>query len=239
MSSSEAAAAAEPETTITLLKREPGSMQRSHLQRVLGRIDDECIDLVGLRLVYPDWKQAAAIGDAATFAPRAGKASLVLGLRAIGARERWLAAVGPEDPFVARQTDPRSLRALLGTSREENLLACDRGGSGWGKHALPLYFGGRVTPAPRDPAEALDVAAAGGSPALLPALVPLMESTAMLLLTPSPPSAMQACLHAAVSRGFAVRGFGRLDGLTADEVSLKRLPDESPWLQFTGECQRF
>ena len=56
------------------------------------------------------------------------------------AAPRWLAAVGPEDPLLARQTDPRSLRALLGTDREDNVCTVSRAGSGFAeKHALPLY----------------------------------------------------------------------------------------------------
>jgi hypothetical protein len=30
-----------------------------------------------------------------------------------------------------------------------------------------------------------------------------------------------------------------LDTVIRHKVSLERLPDESPWVQFTSECQRF
>lgn len=47
---------------------------------------------------------------------------LALALRGHDAISRWAEEVGPEDPLVARRTDPGSLRARLGLDRRRNLL---------------------------------------------------------------------------------------------------------------------
>jgi len=47
---------------------------------------------------------------------------LVLILNKAGAIDAWLRLLGPEDPVVARETKPRSLRALLGTDLVHNGL---------------------------------------------------------------------------------------------------------------------
>jgi len=45
-----------------------------------------------------------------------------MALRGFKAIHRWADAIGPEDPVLARCTDPYSLRAILGISREKNLV---------------------------------------------------------------------------------------------------------------------
>ena len=133
------------ETTVSVLKRDPTTIQRSHLHRILSRIDEEGLDLVGLRIFYPSTRQSVAIDEASTWSPRPLTPSLALAVRGVGAQGRWASAVGPDDPLVARKTDPRSLRATLGTDRDDNVLTCARvGGASWSTHEMPLYFGGRI-----------------------------------------------------------------------------------------------
>jgi hypothetical protein len=52
--------------------------------------------------------------------------TLAVALRGPDAAGVWAEAVGPEDPAVARQTDPDSLRAALGVDRARNLVAVSR-----------------------------------------------------------------------------------------------------------------
>ena len=180
-------------------------------EQVLARVAEESLDLVGLRIVWPSWAQSTDIDTHTTYAPPRGKACLVLALRGIGAGPRWLAAVGPEDPLVARQTDPRSLRALLGTDRDDNVCTVSRAGSGFAeKHALPLYFGGRLPKPPSDSAAAGFMANNNGSlngVAPLPAVVGFPPASVLLLTSPAPGSAVAGCLRACHNRGCTVQAY--------------------------------
>lgn len=217
-SSTEACLEGAVETTVSVMKREPGSMQRSHLHRVLSRVDDEGLDLVGLRMFYPTTMQSATIADAATWAPLPQTASLVLAVRGVGAVARWQKAVGPDDPLVARKTDPRSLRATLGADRDDNLLTCARPGASWSKHELPLYFGGRVpTVLTRDGAEVAASRLAEMQAGQLPGLATFQSASALLLFSPSAGASVGGCLAAAAARGLTVQAMTRT-AVPASEV---------------------
>ena len=125
---------------------------------ILNRVLQLGLDFAGIRLLYPktpvrdDMTSAAAA--AATTKPlrsplevlNADGPVLVLALRGTLARTIWLDAVGPSDPALARQTDPKSLCALYGgASRDDCALICPRNASRVSM-ALCRWFGGRVPP---------------------------------------------------------------------------------------------
>eukprot|EP00965_Chrysotila_dentata_P151505 5007012-Pleurochrysis_carterae.AAC.1 len=56
--------------------------------------------------------------------------------------ERLLSSLGPADPQLAARTDPASVRALLGTSREHNVCCTCRHAHS-GKRSAAFFFGGR------------------------------------------------------------------------------------------------
>ncbi len=129
---------------------------------VLHRVIQEGLDLSGVRLVYPT-------EDMSPLPPNLSSKSqgsfilthedeiyqdlrrinevgptLALGLRGAIARTRWLDAVGPSDPQLARRTDPKSLMALFGgKSREQATIYCPRQPSRV-NHEMCIWFGGRV-----------------------------------------------------------------------------------------------
>lgn len=131
---------------------------------VLHRVIQEGLDLSGIRLLYSTEDmsplphnlagkmQNAATGNKIaedqisvdlkrinTVGP-----TLAIGLRGNVARTRWLDAVGPSDPQLARRTDPKSLMALFGgVSRDEATIYCPRQPSRV-SHEMCMWFGGRV-----------------------------------------------------------------------------------------------
>ena len=76
--------------------------------------------------------------------PLQGGAVSCLVIRGRDAITRWHAVQGPDDPVVARVTDPHSLRAQLGgASRTENVLTCSHSAQA-AMRELAYLFGGRL-----------------------------------------------------------------------------------------------
>lgn len=71
---------------------------------------------------------------------------LAVALRGVDGVARWRAVVGPEDPELARITDPGSLRATLGgAARADNALTASASPDAAARE-VALLFGGRVGP---------------------------------------------------------------------------------------------
>lgn len=69
---------------------------------------------------------------------------LAVALRGTDGVARWRAAVGPEDPELARITDPKSLRATLGgMDRADNALTVSASLDAAARE-VALLFGGRI-----------------------------------------------------------------------------------------------
>ena len=132
-----------------------------NMNGVLHRVIQEGLDLSGVRLLYPTEDMSPLPSNVskpqqdviATQDERLRQdlnrinevgPTLALGLRGAMARTRWLDAVGPSDPQLARRTDPKSLMALFGgSSRDEATIYCPRQPSRV-KHEMSIWFGGRV-----------------------------------------------------------------------------------------------
>lgn len=152
-----------PQTTVSLLPA--ATFVRSGLVlNVLRRASEEQFDLVGLRLVYADTEDLRRSGGehvllscssppqrpAYVSTPLEGRFPvLVIALRRPAAIATWCAVVGPEDPVIARKTDPCSLRALYGTTRGDTLLSYSRSPAQAHTH-LACWFGRRFTPPQSD-----------------------------------------------------------------------------------------
>lgn len=81
----------------------------------------------------------------------------VIALRRASAIATWSAVVGPEDPTIARRTDPKSIRALLGKEREDSIMVSSRSLTQARQH-LAVCFGRRFfmsADGPADPASLL------------------------------------------------------------------------------------
>ena len=104
----------------------PEGLAKGALGPVLARAAQENLDLTSIRLVFPSKKHYERSRSFTVSVVPGGCPILVLGFRGFRAVERWSLAVGPEDPAVAKRTDPNSLRALYGTDRKRNLLTNSR-----------------------------------------------------------------------------------------------------------------
>ncbi|XP_075035501.1 dynein axonemal assembly factor 8-like isoform X2 [Mixophyes fleayi] len=105
------------------------------------------LDVCGLRLLYPQSSALHLKIDLLPTSNAEGNAKsppvLTLALRGQHASEIWGNISGPCDPQLARLTDPNSLNALYGRSRENTLLYYSRT-SGRIHRDLSLWFGGRI-----------------------------------------------------------------------------------------------
>eukprot|EP00057_Strongylocentrotus_purpuratus_P006231 XP_011660705.1 PREDICTED: uncharacterized protein LOC580349 isoform X3 [Strongylocentrotus purpuratus] len=116
---------------------------------VLYRLLQEGLDISGLRLMY---NSKDLLSSPRVTRPKQGGDEsgltmpvVVLGIRGNLARTRWLDAVGPSDPQLAKRTDPYSLMALYGgTSRDDLTIICPRNPSRI-NYELSLWFGARGT----------------------------------------------------------------------------------------------
>ena len=112
------------ETAVSVVR--PEAFSRGAVGHILARLDAAHLDLAALRLVFPS---RAHLDRLRAFSPvPAGPAAplLVLAARGLDAARAWSHIIGPEDPAVARRTDPASLRARFGIDRARNLLSCAR-----------------------------------------------------------------------------------------------------------------
>jgi nucleoside diphosphate kinase len=137
-----------PEITVCVLKahvfRDPKLMAA-----VLKHVRAEGLDVVGLRLVYlsgktfPNYNPGTGSRLALAESPEPSGV-VALAIRGTNAVQRWMDAVGPEDPQLARRTDPQSLRAVHGINREKNLVCFSR--PRYARKDLVWWFGGRILP---------------------------------------------------------------------------------------------
>jgi len=139
-----------PQTSVSLLPPSTFAVPK-RLLGILERATAEQFDLVGLRLVYITLDDLQALGgdtiadspDEDTESRDSGSGEdileaeggappqkllpiLAIALRRASAIATWHAVVGPQDPTIARRTDPRSIRALYGKERNDVLLSCSR-----------------------------------------------------------------------------------------------------------------
>ncbi|KAJ1481218.1 hypothetical protein T484DRAFT_1808192, partial [Baffinella frigidus] len=112
------------DTVVSVLR--PEAIQRGAVGQVLARLDAERLDLCGLRMVFPSKAHLDRLRSFATVPSGPSTPLLVLAARGFEAGRIWGLAVGPEDPLVARRTDPDSLRAKFGVDRARNLLTSAR-----------------------------------------------------------------------------------------------------------------
>ncbi|XP_077985176.1 dynein axonemal assembly factor 8-like [Glandiceps talaboti] len=131
---------------------------------VLYGVLQEGLDLCGIRLLYPTGNfipsthSTVSVNDPKLGGDKNNQsdsdlntmntigAIVALALRGHGARSKWLDAVGPSDPQLARRTDPQSLCAKFGgESRDEVWLFCPRNPARINSE-LARWFGGRVPP---------------------------------------------------------------------------------------------
>jgi len=104
----------------------PEAVANGAIGHILMRLANENIDLTSLRMLYPSQEHYERSRPFTSAVVPGGCPLIVLGSRGYKAVERWSEAVGPEDPFVAKRTDPTSLRAKYGSDRKNNLLTCSR-----------------------------------------------------------------------------------------------------------------
>ncbi|XP_073504372.1 dynein axonemal assembly factor 8-like isoform X3 [Phyllobates terribilis] len=202
----------------TLLQDSLAFHQALHLILTAG------LDVCGIRLLYP---QASALCPKLYVIPfsytrRDGEICpvLVVALRGFCALKTWEDISGPCDPQLARQTDPNSLSALYGLTRESPLLHHSRT-SGHIIRDLCLWFGGRipsngilntrlpyssggsVPPRSQNPTEIQY-----RPPALLTATT---RGDVFMVVSPAvPPCAYGDLIDTCCQRGFAVHGIRRL-----------------------------
>ncbi|XP_070548273.1 dynein axonemal assembly factor 8-like [Ptychodera flava] len=132
---------------------------------VLYRVLQEGLDLSGIRVLYPTGNFIPNVHSAVSVNEKRNASSspeqqldsdlqtmntvgaiVALALRGHCARSKWLDAVGPSDPQLARRTDPLSLCAKYGgESRDEVWLFCPRNPARINSE-LARWFGGRVPP---------------------------------------------------------------------------------------------
>ena len=104
----------------------PEAVANGAIGHILMRLANENMDLTSLRMLYPSQEHYQRSRPFTSAVVPGGCPLIVLGSRGYKAVERWSEAVGPEDPFVAKRTDPTSLRAKYGSDRKNNLLTCSR-----------------------------------------------------------------------------------------------------------------
>jgi len=112
------------DTVISVLR--PEAVGKGALGAILAQLAVQNIDLTSLRMLFPSHEHYERSRAFATAVVPGGCPIIVLGSRGYDAVARWSVAVGPEDPFVAKRTDPTSLRAKYGVDRKNNLLTCSR-----------------------------------------------------------------------------------------------------------------
>ena len=99
--------------------------------------------VAAVRLLWLRQNDESAVKCFSPFCSVTAHPVLVMALRGLHAVDKWLAATGPEDPVLARRTDPQSLRALHGETKALNLLACTRAPVR-STRDMALFFGGRI-----------------------------------------------------------------------------------------------
>jgi nucleoside-diphosphate kinase len=104
----------------------PEAVGKGALGHILARLADENIDLTSIRMLFPSAEHYERSRAFTTALAPGGYPIIVVGGRGHKAVERWSEAVGPEDPFVAKRTDPCTLRAKYGIDRKRNLMSNSR-----------------------------------------------------------------------------------------------------------------
>ncbi|XP_073409597.1 dynein axonemal assembly factor 8-like isoform X2 [Dendrobates tinctorius] len=175
------------------------------------------LDVCGIRLLYP---QSSALCPQIyvvplSYARRDGEIRpvLVVALRGFRALKIWDDISGPCDPQLARQTDPNSLSALYGLTKESPLLHYSRTSGNMMKD-LCLWFGGRI---PSNGILSTRLSYSSGRsvppssqspPALLTATT---RGDVFLVVSPAvPPCAYGDLIDTCCQQGFAIHGIRRL-----------------------------
>jgi len=114
-----------PDDSVCTVLR-PEAVANGAIGHILARLADENMDLTSLRMLYPSQEHYARSRAFTSAVVSGGCPLIVIASRGFKAVDRWSEAVGPEDPFVAKRTDPTSLRAKYGSDRKKNLLTCSR-----------------------------------------------------------------------------------------------------------------
>jgi nucleoside diphosphate kinase len=104
----------------------PEAVGKRALGPILVRLAEENIDLTSIRMLFPSAEHYERSRSFTTAVVAGGYPIIVVGSRGHKAVQRWSEAVGPEDPFVAKRTDPATLRAKYGVDRKRNLMSCSR-----------------------------------------------------------------------------------------------------------------
>ena len=104
----------------------PEAIGQGALGPILSRLADENIDFTSIRMLFPSAEHYERSRTFTTALVPGGYPIIVVGGRGHRAVDRWSEAVGPEDPFVAKRTDPCTLRARFGIDRKRNLMSCSR-----------------------------------------------------------------------------------------------------------------
>lgn len=118
-------AGASPDDVVVSVLR-PEAVRNGALGPILVRLAEENMDLTSLRILFPSKEHNERSRSFTTTVVPGGCPIIVLGSRGYTAVARWSEVVGPEDPFVAKRTDPTSLRAKYGVDRKSNLMTCSR-----------------------------------------------------------------------------------------------------------------
>jgi nucleoside diphosphate kinase len=149
--------------------------QREAMLAVLGAVHAAGLYLSGLRLIYMTRSEIEACPCAIPkhTAVEGELRVLALAIRGPQARMRWARELGPDDPALAKLTDPNSLRALWGVDREDCVALTHSMNPERSARDLAFWFGGRFsTPSLQSPCAGLvhqphaQVAVAAFPPAL-------------------------------------------------------------------------
>lgn len=110
---------------------------------MLAHVAERGLSIAGLRLLWLTAAESQTLSCFSPYKPPTGTPTFVFAARGVSAVNAWVDTVGPDDPVLARRTDPQSLRALHGTDRNQNLLVCTRS-SPRALRDVALFFGGRI-----------------------------------------------------------------------------------------------
>ncbi|XP_069502974.1 dynein axonemal assembly factor 8 [Ambystoma mexicanum] len=205
------------------------------LHHMLQLTLSSCLDICGLRLLYPQPSVLLLSTEhvPSSYIAQSGKAVppvLAIALRGTQARTMWQDICGPTDPQLACLTDCHSLNALYCQSREEPLLYSPHT-DGRILQELCVWFGGRVpsdgvvhvgiqNPSSKSKPRSQSPSSSDGEEGFLkgvalsrpPAtLISTSKGDIFLSVSPAvPPSAYGDVISTCTRRGFVLQGVRRL-----------------------------
>jgi nucleoside diphosphate kinase len=233
-SSASSARISSDDTVVSVLR--PEAVRNGALGPILVRLAQENMDVVALRMLFPSTEHYVRSRSFTTSVVPGGCPVIVLGTRGYKAIERWSELVGPEDPMLAKRTDPASLRAKYGMDRKRNLLTCSRS-SQRNRRESEWYF---------SLAQDVELDQGTSTAALpqLPMMVPYRVATSTMALRAGLPGSFVAqVVSFCLRNGFGLAAFRRSViepsanqhvGLPA-WVNIKHVRPPPVCLQWTGE----